>query len=66
MKPAELRPIVETWGGVEKFARILEVSNRTVSYWLAGKHKIKPPIAMLIRQLAAKKGGKPTAMQPTK
>lgn len=51
MTPDELRPIIEAWGGVEKFARILDVSNRTVSYWLAGKHTIKPPIAKLIWQL---------------
>lgn len=51
MTPQELRPIVDAWGGVEKFARILDVSNRTVSYWLAGTHKIKPPIATLIRSL---------------
>ena len=55
MTPEELKPIVDAWGGVEKFARMLDVSNRTVSYWLAGTHKIKPPVAMLIRSLKPKK-----------
>ena len=54
MPPTELEPIVRSWGGVEKFARMLGVSNRTVSYWLAGTHPIKPPIATLIRSLKPK------------
>ena len=64
MTPAELEPIVRARGGVEKFARILDVSNRTVSYWLAGTHKIKPPIATLIRQLAKPRKRK-EAKQPS-
>ncbi len=63
MTPAELRPIVEASGGVEKFARILDVSNRTVSYWLAGTHKIKPPIATLIKQMAKPKKRKKVKTQ---
>ncbi len=55
MNPEELEPIVRAWGGVEKFARVLDVSNRTVSYWLAGTHPIRPPIAKLIRSLKPKR-----------
>jgi len=51
MTPEELEPIVRAWGGVEKFARMLGVSNRTVSYWLAGRNKIPPMAAKFIRCL---------------
>jgi DNA-binding transcriptional regulator YiaG len=51
MTPTELRTYVEAWQGVEKFARELDVSNRTVSYWLAGKRKIRPSMAKAIRTL---------------
>jgi DNA-binding transcriptional regulator YdaS (Cro superfamily) len=51
MTPAELKPIVKAWGGVERLAREIGMSNRTVNYWLVGRHHIKPPIAMLIRSL---------------
>ena len=51
MTPAELRPYVEVFGGAEKFARVLDVSTRTVNYWLAGRHHIRPPIAKLIQSL---------------
>jgi DNA-binding transcriptional regulator YiaG len=59
MTPDELRPIVTAWGGVEKFARVLDVSNRTVSYWLAGKRKISSPVAKLIRSLKPPRKDKP-------
>lgn len=52
MTPAELKPIVKAWGGSEKFARVLDVSKRTVDYWLAGR-PISPPVARLIRMLDA-------------
>ena len=52
MTPDELRPIVKAWGGAEKLARVLDVSTRTVSYWLAGR-PVSPPVAALIRMLAS-------------
>lgn len=49
--PDELRPIVDAWGGPEKFAGIIHAKERTVNSWLYGERKIKPPIAKLIRSL---------------
>jgi DNA-binding transcriptional regulator YiaG len=51
MTPEELTPIVEAWGGVEKFAALLHVEPRTVERWLDGTRGIKPPVAKLIRVL---------------
>lgn len=51
ISPAELKPIVEAWGGTEKFAKIIDVKERTVMSWLYGERNIKPPIAKLIRSL---------------
>ena len=51
MTPEELKPIVKAWGGTEKFARLLGVSTRTVSYWLAGKKRVSNPVSQLIRLL---------------
>jgi DNA-binding transcriptional regulator YdaS (Cro superfamily) len=51
MTPAELKPIVETWGGPERFATILGVGPRVVYYWLEGKRNMSAPTAKLIRSL---------------
>lgn len=55
MTPEELKPIVEAWGGPEKFARLIDVKERTVKAWLYGERGIKPPVAKLIRSLKPKK-----------
>lgn len=61
ISPAELKPIVDAWGGPEKFAAIIDAKERTVKAWLYGERKIKPPIAKLIRslELPRKKKGTP-------
>lgn len=51
MTPEELKPIVEAWGGPEKFAKLLDVKPRTVNSWLRGERGIKPPIVKLIQSL---------------
>ena len=51
LTPVELKPIVEAWGGSEKFAKIIDAKERTVNSWLYGERNIKPPIAKLIRSL---------------
>ena len=51
MTPEELSPIVKAWGGAEKFARLLNVTTRTVNYWLSGRSRISGPVAQLIRLL---------------
>jgi DNA-binding transcriptional regulator YdaS (Cro superfamily) len=51
MTPAELKPIVEAWGGPDKLAAILGVKPRIVYYWLAGKRNMSEPTAKLIRSL---------------
>ncbi len=55
MTPAELKPIVEAWGGIEKFAKLIDAEERTVKSWLYGERNIKPPIAKLIRSLKPRK-----------
>lgn len=55
MTPEELKPIVESWGGIEKFARLIDAKERTVKSWLYGERRIQPPIAKLIRSLKPKK-----------
>lgn len=52
MTPSELKQIVDTWGGAEKFAHLLGVTARTVYNWLNGTHKVSPPVAKLIRTLS--------------
>ncbi|MHC5536701.1 GIY-YIG nuclease family protein [Singulisphaera rosea] len=49
--PTELKPIVAAWGSPEKFAAMLEVSPRSVYYWLAGTRCISKPKSRLIRML---------------
>jgi len=58
LTPQELKSIVNAWGGAEKFARTLDVSTRTVNYWLAGTHRVSPPVSALIRSL----GSPPTGL----
>lgn len=55
MTPTELKPIVEAWGGAEKFATLLGVKTRIVYYWLAGDRKMSEPTAKLIKTLKPKK-----------
>lgn len=55
--PAELKPIVDIWGGVEKFAAILGVKPRIVYYWLSGARTMSEPTAKLIRTLKPRKKG---------
>jgi hypothetical protein len=55
MTPEELKSIVAAWGGPEKFAKLIDVKERTVKAWLYGERGIKPPVAMLIRSLKPKK-----------
>ena len=54
LEPAELREIVDAWGGVDKFARIIHAKPRTVKAWLYGERGIKPPVALLIRRLGTR------------
>jgi DNA-binding transcriptional regulator YiaG len=61
LTPAELKPIVEAWGGPEKFAKLIDAKERTVKAWLYGERNIKPPIAKLIRSL---KPQKPRKVKP--
>jgi hypothetical protein len=56
MTPEELKPIVKAWGGIAKFAKLIDAKERTVKAWLYGERNIKPPIAMLIRSLKPRKG----------
>jgi DNA-binding transcriptional regulator YiaG len=58
MTPAELKPIVDAWGGPEKFAAILGVGQRIVYYWLDGKRNMSEPTAKLIRSLKPPKSRK--------
>ena len=51
MTAEELRPIVEAWGGVEKFAKVMHVSPKAVQHWLNRKRKIRPLVAAFIRML---------------
>lgn len=51
LTPSELKPIIDAWGGPEKFAAMLEVGPRIVYYWLAGKKRISKPMSRLIRML---------------
>lgn len=51
MTPEELKPIVISWGGTEKFAKVIDAKERTVKAWLYGERNIQPPIAKLIRSL---------------
>lgn len=56
MSPAEIREIGERLYGPRwqsKLARALGVSTRSVRYWLSGKHRIREPMAKLIRLLQA-------------
>lgn len=55
MTPEELKLIVEAWGGIEKFAKLIDAKERTVKAWLYGERNIKPPIAKLIRSLKPKR-----------
>ena len=51
MTSAELSKIVERWGGVDNFARLMHVQPRTVYRWLDGSRKLSPMAAALIRTL---------------
>lgn len=56
MTPEELRELGEKLYGSKwqtPLAREVYVTTRSVRYWLAGKHEIKPLIAEKIRGLAA-------------
>ncbi len=53
MTPEELRLIVETWGGVGKFAALIHVRPRTVHHWLAGTRKVRPMAEEFIRSLSS-------------
>ena len=52
MQNEELRPIIEAWGGPERFAAVMHVQPRTVYRWLDSSRKISPMMAKLIRMLA--------------
>lgn len=55
MTPDELKPIVEAWGGIDKFAALIDAKPRTVKAWIYGERNIQPPIAKLIRNLRPKR-----------
>ena len=52
----EIKSVAVAWGGTEKFARVLGVSTRTVSYWLAGRNSPSVPVTKLIRSLTPPTG----------
>lgn len=56
MTPAELQRIVDTWGGVDKFAALLHVDRSTVYRWLDGSRAIRPSVAEFIRLLSVTRG----------
>ena len=55
MDPAELRPIVERYGGTRAFAKKLKVSQRIVQMWLKGDRWIRPFVEDRIRKLERKR-----------
>jgi len=57
MTPSELKPIIEAWGGMESFAKLIHTKERTVKAWLYGERTMKPNVAMFIRSLTSPESG---------
>ena len=51
MTPEQLKPVVEAKGGVDRLAKRLGVTPRTVYRWLDGTRRLGPVAAKLIRTL---------------
>ena len=49
--PEQLKPVVEAKGGVDRLAKRLGVTPRTVYRWLDGTRRLGPVAAKLIRTL---------------